>query len=119
MYTRKEAQEKAQKFVDFQNNLFIWNDGFNPEIIIYEELMQERDFGWIFFWQVKEVKADFSNVIGGNGPLIVEKETLDVYQMGPGMSVEEYINMYLRDKNALIKLEMNEFGEFDAVNVED
>lgn len=118
MYTRKEAQEKAQKFVDFQNNLFIWNDGFNPEIIIYEELMQERDFGWIFFWQVKNVKEDYSNVIAGNGPVIVEKETLDMYKMGTAMESEKYIDLYLKDKNALAKLEKDKDGTWDVVNID-
>lgn len=38
MYTKEQAQSKMQEFVDFQNNLAIWNGGENLDIIIYDEL---------------------------------------------------------------------------------
>lgn len=116
MFTKEQAKAKMQEYVDFQNNLFIWNDGYNPEIIIYENLTQERDFGWIFFWQVKNVKEDYSNVIVGNGPIIVEKKTLNMYKMGTGLDPEEYIKVYLKNKNKLGKLEKNNKDIWNITN---
>jgi len=118
MYTRKEAQNKMQEYIDFQNDIYLLNFGEDPDIIIYEELTQEWGFGWIFFWQVKNVKEDYSNVIAGNGPVIVEKETLDMYKMGTAMESEKYIDLYLKDKNALAKLEKDKDGTWDVVNID-
>lgn len=118
MFTKEQAKAKMQEYIDFQNNLFIWNDGYNPEIIIYDNLTQERNFGWVFYWQVKNVKEDYSNIIIGNGPIIIEKETLEMYKMGTGLDPEEYEKMYLDNKNLLAKLEKDIDGIWDVVNLD-
>jgi hypothetical protein len=119
MYTKEQADEKMAKFIASENILAELNYGENFNIIVYEHLTQVRDFGWVFFWQVKDIKEDLSNVIVGNGPIIIEKDTLDMYQMGTAMEVEKSIEMYLKDKNSLSKLEMDEHGYFNVVNLDD
>lgn len=119
MYTFEQAKAKMQKYVDYQNNLFLWNYNSKPNIIIYDHLTQIRDFGWVFYWQAKDIKEDYSNVVVGNGPIIIEKDTLDMYKMMTAIDEEENIKLYLKDKNSLAKLEMNEYGNFDVVNIDD
>lgn len=71
----------------------------------------------MFYWQVKDVKDDFSKALAGNGPIIIEKETLNVYYMMTAISVEENIELYKSDKNKLLQLEEDEDGFFDPVNM--
>ena len=118
MFTKEQARAKMQDFIDFQNNLFVWNDGYNPEIVIYDDLTQDKEFGWIFYWQVKTINEDYSNVIAGNGPIIIEKNSLDMYEMGTALDPEEYIEMYLEDKNKLAKLDKDDDGVWDIVNLD-
>ncbi|WP_312510616.1 hypothetical protein [Chryseobacterium culicis] len=100
MYTKEEAKAKMQRFVDYQNNLIIWNDNGEPDIIIYDHLTEDHPFGWVFYWQVKDIKDNFSNVLSGNGPIIIEKDTLNVYKMMTAISVEE--NMEIKFKIFLL-----------------
>ncbi|UKB84175.1 hypothetical protein LF887_00565 [Chryseobacterium sp. MEBOG06] len=88
-----------------------------PNIIIYDNLTQEHPFGWVFYWQLKDVNNDFSNALAGNGPVIIDKETLNVYCMMTAISVEENIELYKSDKNKLLQLEEDEDGFFDPVNM--
>lgn len=45
MYTKEQAKAKMQRFVNYENNLRIWNDLGKPNIIIFEDLTQEHPFG--------------------------------------------------------------------------
>ncbi len=69
----------------------------------------------MFYWQVKDVNEDLSNVLIGNGPIIIEKNTLHMYKMMTAISVEENIELYKKDKNKLLQLE-DQDGFFDPVN---
>jgi hypothetical protein len=113
MYTKEQAQSKMQEFVDFQNNLAIWNGGENLDIIIYDELTQEHEFGWVFFWQMRDEEK---TVLIGNGPIIIERETLDLYAMMTAYTVEENIQLYLENKNQLGKMEPDDDGIWDVVD---
>jgi len=116
MYTKEEAKAKMQRFVDYQNNLIIWNDNGEPDVI-YDHLTEEHPFGWVFYWQVKNIKEDFSNVLAGNGPIIIEKDTLNVYKMMTAITVEENIALYKNDKKKLLQLEEDQDGFFDPINL--
>ncbi|GAA4760845.1 MULTISPECIES: hypothetical protein [Flavobacterium] len=118
MYTEKQARAKMQEYIDYMNNSFFWNYDWKPGIIIYDNLTRVEEFGWIYFWQVQEVREDLSNVISGNGPILIEKETLDMYKMMTGLTVEENIKKYLKCKNDLAKLEKDEDGNFDIINID-
>lgn len=119
MYTFEQAKAKMQKYVDYQNNMFLWNYDSKPNIVIYDNLTMTEKFGWVFFWQSKDIKKDYSNVVVGNGPIIIEKDSLDMYKMMTANEVEENIKIYLEDKNKLAKLEIDEDGNFDVVNIDD
>lgn len=63
------------------------------------------------------MKKDNSNFVVGNGPIIIEKDTLDMYAMMTALPVNENIEIYLQDKNKLAKLAIDEYGNFDVVNI--
>ncbi|WP_332453301.1 hypothetical protein [Chryseobacterium aquaticum] len=117
MNTKEQAKAKMQRFVDYQNNLIAWNDRGEPDVVIYDHLTEEHSFGWVFYWQVKDIKEDFSNFLAGNGPIIIEKETLNMYKMMTAISTEENIELYKKDKNKLLQLEEDQDGFFDPVNL--
>ncbi|MGG5210837.1 hypothetical protein ACQWU4_18105 [Chryseobacterium sp. MIQD13] len=106
-----------QRFVDYQNNLIVGNEEGEPDIIIYDHLTEEHPFRWVFYWQVKNIKEDFSNFLAGNGPIIIEKDTLNVYKMMTAISTEENIELYKKDKNKLLQLEEDQDVFFDPVNI--
>ena len=114
MYTFEQAKQLMQKYVDFQNNVFLWTDNIKTNIVILDKFTEEHSFGWVFYWQEKDLKKDNSNFVVGNGPIIIEKDTLDMYAMIP---VNENIEIYLQDKNKLAKLAIDEYGNFDVVNI--
>lgn len=117
MYTFEQAKQLMQKYVDFQNNVFLWTDNIKTNIIILDKFTEEHPFGWVFYWQEKNLKKDNSNFVVGNGPIIIEKETLDMYTMMTALPVKENIEIYLENKNKLAKLTMDEYGNFDVVNI--
>jgi hypothetical protein len=117
MYTKEQAKAKMQRFVDYQNNLIIWNDEGDADIIIYDNLTENHPFGWVFYWQMKNIKEDYSNFLAGNGPIIIEKDTLNMFKMMTAISPEENIAIYKEDKNKLLQLEEDKDGFFDPVNV--
>ncbi|WP_046754934.1 hypothetical protein [Kordia jejudonensis] len=115
MYTKEQAQTVMQEYVDFIIKDILWNEEEESDIIIYENATEEFDFGWIFCYDVRDSKKNSPLV--GNGPVIVEKETLDTYEMHTAYSYEDNIKMYLEDKMKLGKLEKDEDGFWDIVNL--
>jgi hypothetical protein len=113
MYFLNQAKNKMQQYIDFTNQLFRENyPEIKWDISIIEKLTEEHDFGWIFFYQ-----SNNNNQLAGNGPMIIEKKTLDMYQMMTGLSIEDNIKKYLENKNNLTKIDMNENGIWDTVNL--
>ena len=104
-----------QKFIDAENISHELNYEFNGDIIIIEKLTEELDFCWIFYWNYNNSNADHSLI--GNGPVIVEKDTLDMYMMATGRTVEDNIKEFLTHKDYLSKLEEDEDGNWDFVNL--
>lgn len=59
---------------------------------IIDEATIEQDFGWVFFYTID---SDDENVrLGGNGPLIVDKDLEKVFQAGSRLPIEDYISLY-------------------------
>lgn len=53
----------------------------------------EQSFGWIFFYNSKHYleTGDFSNMLVGNAPLIVDKCYGNVYITGTALPIDSYI----------------------------
>ncbi len=73
-------------------------EGFTPVILDEETL--ERTFGWVFFYQSQEylTTGDFRLMLGGNAPLIVDREDGSLHVTGTAEPVENYVARYERAK---------------------
>ncbi|WP_397364145.1 hypothetical protein [Olleya sp. R77988] len=117
MYTKEEAQVKMQKYVGYKNRSIELNHGYFPGVIIYEHLTEDYGFGWVFYWQVNDEDAkDPRKIIIGNGPMLIEKETLNMYMLGTGQEIAEQIEEFKEDKDSFLQIEEDEWGNFDAIN---
>ncbi|HEX9981606.1 MAG TPA: hypothetical protein VGB50_13680 [Flavobacterium sp.] len=116
MYTKQQAEEKVREFLTFQNNIFIWNspEGEDPEIKMISSKTTEHEFGWVFYYHAK----DPENPLIGNGPLIIDKKTLDMYEMSTALPEEHYIKKFLKNKNSLAQIEKDDDGIWDIVNLD-
>ena len=117
MYTKEQAQAKMQKYVDYKNKSIELNHGYFPDVIIYENHTEDYGFCWVFYWQVKPEDAkDSYKVIIGNGPMLIEKKTLNMYMLGTGQEIPEQIEEFKDDKDYFLQIEEDEWGNFDAIN---
>jgi hypothetical protein len=113
MHTFEEAKTKMQDYIDFTNLLFNENyPNMNWEISIIDRLTKVYDFGWVFFYE-----SGNNNLLAGNGPMIILKENLHMYQMMTSLDVEENIKLFLEDKNKLARIEKDDDGVWDTVNL--
>lgn len=113
MHTFEEAKNKMQDYINFTNLLFNENyPSTNWNISMIDKLTKEYDFGWVFFYE-----SVTNNLLAGNGPIIILKDNLDMYQMMTSLGIEENIKLFLEDKNKLARIEKDENGVWDTVNL--
>lgn len=57
---------------------------FDDSLIILDELTQEIDLGWVFFYDSKRyIEADdFDYALAGNGPVVVIQATGEIFRLG-------------------------------------
>jgi hypothetical protein len=62
-------------------------------LMIVDELTQEHDFGWVFFYDSKEYieSGDFLYALAGNAPLVVLRDG-SVRTTGTSRPLAEYLN---------------------------
>ena len=68
----------------------------NDELVIIDAETIEREYGWYFFSCSKRFleTRNFSDLVLGNGPVLVEKKNGWAIQLGTSHNVEWYIDMY-------------------------
>jgi hypothetical protein len=56
----------------------------------------EKDWGWVFFYQsVAFIESgDFLDKLGGNAPIIINKQTGKLIHTGTAYDIEHYIKEY-------------------------
>jgi hypothetical protein len=88
----KDAKEIATKFINQNLQDFDHED----EFIIIDDVTIEKEYGWIFSYNSKKYieTDDFSYCIVGNGPIVVNKESGLVEELGGGPQVENFIAEY-------------------------
>jgi hypothetical protein len=61
---------------------------------------REEPFGWIFFYQSKDYidNENFSAMLAGNAPFIVDKERANVHVLGTAHPVDFYVEEYVRQR---------------------
>lgn len=69
----------------------------NPiDCVILEEQTIEKSWGWVFFYQSKAFveTGEFRKMLGGNAPIIVNRNTGELFHTGTAHDIEHYINQY-------------------------
>jgi hypothetical protein len=68
------------------------------ELVIVETM--ERPWGWVFFYDSEaHVRSGaFDDMIAGNGPILVERESGRLFLTGTAESTEHYITLFEQGK---------------------
>jgi Immunity protein 35 len=89
MEDREEARQIVEKYVNENYK------GANGPLVVVDEDTWEKPYGWIFFYCTKKwwETRDIRYLIAGNGPVVFEKNTQKIYQLGTaGGPVEQVHN---------------------------
>jgi len=88
-------REDAQKLVE--DELDNTKDKYNPiDCVVLEEETIEKEWGWVFFYQSKAYleSGDFRDMLGGNAPIIINRNTGNLKHTGTAHDIEHYIKEY-------------------------
>src|SRR5690348_7502661 len=68
------------------------------EVEVVEKCTVVRAFGWIFYFQSADFlrTGEFKHLLGGNGPIVVRKDTGELFTHHPGQRVEEVAAYHMR-----------------------
>ena len=85
MITRNEAARLVQKELE------------GSDTILIEEPIAEGTYGWVFGYQSAKYleTGNFLDMMAGNAPFLVEKETGMLHVLGTAEPVEHYIVNFL------------------------
>ena len=88
--TYEDARKKVEIYIQ------ILSEGENYALAIVEDATIEKDFGWVFFYNSKKYleTKNFSDVIVGNGPILVSKKDGKLYETGTAYPIEHYIENF-------------------------
>ena len=114
MFTLEEANKLMQNYVDYQNRTIELNNNFFPNIVIKK--VEDYNFCWVFYWQVKEVAKDYRNVIIGNSPVLILKDSLEMFLLGTGQIISEQIEGFHEYKDLFLQIEDDKWGNFNTIN---
>ena len=72
----------------------------DDEIVIQDDHTIERDFGWVFFYNLKRFveTGDHTYALIGNAPIIVDRMDGSLHPTGTGRPIEEYIFEYEKNR---------------------
>jgi Immunity protein 35 len=92
MVTYEQARGQAQRLLDASQG--------GPYVITGD---QEFDVGWVFFFdsQRHQESGNFLDSLGGNAPILIDRDTGQVCPTGTARPVEEYVAEYAERKRRL------------------
>jgi hypothetical protein len=67
------------------------------KLALLDDSIIEFELGWVFFYQSKEYleTQDILHLLGGNSPIIINKNDGSIYVTGTAYPVEHYIQEYI------------------------
>ena len=96
MINAEQARQKVEEYLrqKFSNRPY--------ELVVMDSLTREEDFGWLFFFNTREFveTGDMNAALGGNAPLLVERETGELHVTGTTHPVEHYVESFRRKLSA-------------------
>ncbi|KAA2243182.1 hypothetical protein F0L74_11750 [Chitinophaga agrisoli] len=93
MITREDAIKIADEYLKSKSEKSKY------EFVLLTDAIKEFEYGWIFFYQNKKYleTGDEMHLLGGNGPIVVNKFDGSIFKLGtarkPGYYIEEYIKL--------------------------
>ena len=92
MVTYEEARQSAQRLLDGLHGGPYVTTGY-----------QEYPVGWVFFWDSRQHQESGSllDALGGNAPVLVDRDTGQACPTGTAAPVEEYVADYTERKRRL------------------
>ena len=98
METSSEAESAIQSLLD--ESYEIGTDPYAPKLVVVPEFTQERPWGWVVFYNSKEYleTKDPKDVVVGNAPFLVDRESGEMMITGTSDPLETYIAEYEQQK---------------------
>ena len=101
---RKLVEKKLREYEDKGNSFGSGLPNYvNPEIelVIIEEAIQEYDFGWVFCYNSKGFleTGNLAHALAGNAPLIVDRNSGELFVTGTARDLDYYVNNFKRTGN--------------------
>lgn len=86
--TLNDAQTLAEEYI---SKLDV-----DEELVVLDDETLTEDFGWVFFYNTKKFQetGDFRDMVGGNAPIIIDKESGRLTETGTAYEVSHYIEEY-------------------------
>ena len=88
-------KKEAQTLVEAE--LERTKDKYNPiDCAVLPDETIEKSWGWVFFYQSKAYveSGNFREMIGGNAPIIVNRDNGKLHHTGTAFDIEHYIKEY-------------------------
>lgn len=108
MITAHDATEKVREWLvrtehamnSFGSALPGYSEKEHLHLIIVESGTEEHDFGWVFYWTSREYfeTGDIRYALGGNAPLIVDREDGSLHVTGTARQTSEYVDEYRKKR---------------------
>ena len=92
MINKKKAIQIAEEWVKKESAQY--------DLVLLHEHTLEFESGWVFFYQTKEYveTGDITQMVGGNAPIIIDKNDGSLHVTGTALPVEKYIRDYMKNK---------------------
>ncbi len=92
LITYEDARRRAQQLLD---------DSVGEPMVVTGD--HEFDEGWVFFYDsiAHQESGDFLALLGGNAPILIDRETGQIQPTGTARPIEEYIEEYAERKRRL------------------
>ncbi|WP_129020207.1 YrhB domain-containing protein [Edaphocola flava] len=89
--TKTDAEKLVLEYIKSKNKNLK-----NTDLIIIDNATIEDDFGWMFFYNSK-VFVETGNImfaLGGNAPIIFDKDSSEIVLTGTRLDPEIYLKLY-------------------------
>jgi len=94
MVTKEQAQQLVQKLITTPHPYDYPST--DRDLVVLEKSTIEKPYGWVFFYNSRRFieTGNFGYALGGNGPILVTKETGKIIGFGTAYSIEDQLEKF-------------------------
>ena len=96
-----EWLQKAERDMNsFGSALPGYSEKEHLHLAVVESETEEHDFGWVFYWTSREYleTGEIRYALGGNAPLIVDRNNGSIHVTGTARLTSEYVDEYRKKR---------------------